>query len=42
MGIPHPQCFGKRVCKALKTKDGGSEKRGKRGQEAAGKGDRGS
>src|SRR6266849_5543556 len=32
---PHPGCFGKRVRKALKTKDGKSEKSGKRVQECA-------
>jgi hypothetical protein len=35
MGDTHPRCFGKRVCKALKTKESGSKKRGKRVQEAA-------
>jgi hypothetical protein len=34
-GYPHPGCIGKRGCKALKTKEGSSEKRGKRVQEAA-------
>ena len=34
-GIPPPRCFEKRVCKALKTKESGLKKRGKRVQEAA-------
>src|SRR5260370_9408138 len=36
MGRPHtPGCFGKRVCKALKTKGGSAKKSGKRVQECA-------
>jgi hypothetical protein len=32
-GYPHPECFGKRGCKLLKTKAGSSKKRAKRLQE---------
>jgi hypothetical protein len=35
MGIPPPRVFGKRGCKALKTKDRNAKKRGKRVEEAA-------